>query len=141
MLVAFIGQLVAALVMLKFERSLKEVFYATVFIPLMMAMGGNAGIQAATIIVRGMALGELNTSGTFKRLGKEVQVALFNGGICGILLFTIISILDKPPFAGILALSMLIVIVNASFFGASIPFILKKVGVDPAIATGINDRN
>ena len=137
LLVAFIGQLVAALVMLKFELTLKEVFYATVFIPLMMAMGGNAGIQAATIIVRGMALGELNTSGTFKRLGKEIQVALFNGGICGILLFTIVSILDNPPFAGILALSMVMVIVNASFFGASIPFILKKAGVDPAIATGL----
>ena len=136
LLVAFIGQLIAAVVLWRFETSLKSIFLATVFIPLMMAMGGNAGIQAATIIVRGLALGELNPGGTIKRLAKEVQVSLFNGIIFGVLLFAVIAALDKPLFAFVLAISMLIVILNASFLGASIPLILRRVGVDPAIATG-----
>ncbi len=136
LLVGFCGQLFAALVMKQFEASLKEIFIATFFIPLMMAMGGNAGIQAATIVVRGMALGELNPTETIKRLRKEVQVSLINGTVCGILLFAVVALVDKPPFGLVLALAMLGVIINASFIGASVPLVLSKAGVDPAIATG-----
>ncbi len=136
LLVAFIGQLFAALVLYKFETSLKEIFLVTIFIPLMMAMGGNSGIQAATIIVRGMALGELSHGSTFQRLGKEIKVSLFNGTICGLMLFVVVALFDKPPIGIILALALLIVILNATVFGASIPMILKRAGIDPAIATG-----
>jgi len=136
LLVGFGGQLVAAVVMKQFEASLREIFVATFFIPLMMAMGGNAGIQAATIVVRGMALGELNPGETFKRLRREMQVSLFNGSVCGVLLFAVVAIIDKPPFGVVLALSMIGVILNASFIGASVPLVLRRAGVDPAIATG-----
>lgn len=136
LIIAFIGQLLAALVLKQFETSLKEIFMATLFIPLMMAMGGNSGIQASIIVVRGIALGELNPGDTLQRLSKEIKVALFNGTVCGILLFGVVAVLDKPPFGMVLALAMLTVILNASLFGASIPLILKRVGVDPAIATG-----
>lgn len=136
LLVGFIGQLVAALVLSQFEQSLKDVVLAIFFIPLMMAMGGNSGIQAATIIVRGIALGELNPRDTLKRLRKEIQVSLFNGTVCGILLFGVITLFDKPEFGLVLALAMIIVIFNASVVGATIPLVLRKVGVDPAIATG-----
>ena len=103
---------------------------------MMMAMGGNSGIQAATIVVRGIALGELSPDDTFKRLSREIKVSLFNGTICGILLFVIIAVFDKPPFGFVLSVSMLAVIINASILGANIPLILRRVGVDPAIATG-----
>lgn len=136
LLVALVGQLIAAMVLSQFETSFKDTSIIVIFIPLMMAMGGNAGIQAATIIVRGMALGQLNAGGTAKRLGKEVKVALLNGTVCGIALFALIAVLDAPPFAFVLSISMLIVILNASLFGASIPLMLRRVGVDPALATG-----
>jgi magnesium transporter len=136
LLVAFVGQLIAAVILMKFEASLKSITILIFFIPLMMAMGGNAGIQAATIIVRGMALGELNSGGTLKRLRKEVLVSLFNGLVCGTALFAVVAVVDRPPFAIILSLAMIVVILNASFFGASIPLVLRTVGVDPALATG-----
>ena len=136
LIIAFIGQLLAALVLKQFEASLKEIFIATLFIPLMMAMGGNSGIQASIIVVRGIALGELNPGDTLQRLSKEIKVSLFNGTVCGILLFGVVAVLDTPPFGMVLALAMLTVILNASLFGASIPLILKRVGVDPAIAAG-----
>ncbi|MFQ5649054.1 MAG: magnesium transporter [bacterium] len=136
LLVAFSGELVAALSLSQFEASLKQVFIATFFIPLMMAMGGNAGMQTAIIVVRSMALGELNPGQTFKRLRREVKVSLFNGSVCGILLFLVVSVIDHPPFAFVLAVSMLTVILNASFVGASVPLVLRKIGIDPAIATG-----
>ncbi len=136
LLVGFLGQLFTAFVMKQFEASLKEIFLAAFFIPLMMAMGGNAGIQAATIMVRGMALGELAHGQTLKRLGRELKVSLFNGTVCGILLFGVVAVIDKPPFGAVLAGAMLAVILNASFIGASIPLVLRRAGVDPAIATG-----
>ena len=136
LLVGFVGQLIAALVLFQFEASLKDIFLAIFFIPMMMAMGGNSGIQAATIVVRGIALGELSPDDTFKRLSREIRVSLLNGMVCGLLLFGIIAIFYKPSFGFVLALSMLAVIINASILGASIPLILRRVGVDPAIAAG-----
>jgi len=136
LLVGFGGQLMAALVMKQFEISLREIFMATFFIPLMMAMGGNAGIQAATIVVRGMALGELNPGGTFKRLVREVHVSLINGSICGLLLFAVVTLVDSVLLGLVLALAMVGVILNASFIGSSVPLVLRRFGVDPAIAAG-----
>lgn len=136
LLVAFVGQLVAALVLKQFELSFADRAILIFFIPLMMAMGGNAGIQAATIIVRGLALGELSPADISKRVGKEAQVSLFNGAVCGVFLFAIISVFDEPMFGLVLALAMQIVIFNAAVFGAGIPLVLSRIGVDPAIATG-----
>ncbi|MFQ5751937.1 MAG: magnesium transporter, partial [bacterium] len=106
------------------------------FIPLMMAMGGNSGIQAATIVVRGLALGELNPADTLQRLKKEFRVSLLNGSLCGFLLFGVVTLFGEPRFGIILSLVMLMVILNASFVGASVPLVLRRIGVDPAIATG-----
>ncbi len=136
LLVAFVGEMMSALVLSRFEASLKEVFIAAFFIPLMMAMGGNAGMQAATIVVRGLALGELNPDDTLQRLFKELRVSLINGVVCGILLFGVVSMFGEPRFGILLGSVMLIVILNASFVGATIPLALARFGVDPAIATG-----
>lgn len=136
LLVGLVGQLAAAYILKQFEASLKEIFIATFFIPLMMAMGGNSGIQSATIVVRGLALGELNPGKTFQRLGREVLVSLFNGTVCGVLLFAVIAFLNDPVFGFVLAFSMLLVMLNATVIGASVPLILRKAGIDPAIATG-----
>ncbi len=136
LLVAFGGQLFAAFVLRQFQMSLKEIIAATMFIPLMMAMGGNTGIQAATIIVRGIALGELGHGTTFKRLIREIKVSLFNGTVCSVFLFFAVGFFFESKFGLVLSLSLLIVILNASIVGAGIPLILRKLRVDPAIATG-----
>jgi magnesium transporter len=136
LLVGFVGQLLSALVLKQFEASIAEIVIAVFFIPLMMAMGGNAGIQAATIIVRGLALGELSIDDTRKRLLREFRVSLINGAVCSILLFAIIAAVDRAHFGVVLAMSLMAVILNASFIGSSIPLVLRKAGIDPAIATG-----
>ncbi|HEX9654019.1 MAG TPA: magnesium transporter [bacterium] len=136
LLVAFVGEMLSAFVLSRFEASLKELFIAAFFIPLMMAMGGNAGMQAATIVVRGLALGELNPDETMKRLFKEVRVSVINGAVCGLLLFGAIAMFGEPQFGMLLGGVMLVVMLNASLVGASIPLALGRFGVDPAIATG-----
>jgi magnesium transporter len=99
-------------------------------------MGGNSGIQASTIVVRGLALGQLNPADTLQRLFKEMRVSFINGAVCGILLWAVVSFLGEPRFGMLLGVVMLIVILNASLVGASIPLVLSRFGVDPAIATG-----
>ncbi|MFQ5708515.1 MAG: magnesium transporter [bacterium] len=136
LVVAFVGEMGSAFVLLKFQASLKQIFMAAFFIPLMMAMGGNAGSQAAFIVVRGLVLGELNPGDTFSRLKKEFRVALIIGTSCGVLLFSLVWLFGEPRFGLVLGLCLIVVILNATFVGTSIPLILKSVGVDPAIATG-----
>ncbi len=137
LMIAFVGELFSALVLNHFEASIQQVFIAALFIPLMMAMGGNTGIQAATIVVRGLALGELVPADLLKRLRKEFQVALVTGSVCGAILFVVIStFFGEFRFGVMLGVAMFVVIINASFVGASVPLILRKLGADPAIATG-----
>lgn len=136
LLIAFVGEMFSALVLNHFEASIQKVFIAALFIPLMMAMGGNSGIQAATIVVRAMALGELNPKDTLQRLKKEIRVSLLTGSVCGLLLIGVVTFFGEPKFGMVLGFVMLLVILNASFVGASVPLVLRRVGVDPAIATG-----
>ncbi|RMF61712.1 MAG: magnesium transporter [Calditrichaeota bacterium] len=136
LLVAFVGELCSAMVLRYFEASLQKVFVAAFFIPLMMAMGGNSGSQAAIIVVRGLALGELNPGHLFQRLKKELRVSLLNGAVFAVLLSGVVSLFGDFRFGLILGLIMLVVILNAAIVGSSVPLILKRFGVDPAIATG-----
>ena len=84
-------------------------------------------IQAATIIVRGIALGELSIDGTWRRLRREMRVSLINGSVCGILLFVVVSVIDNPYFGSVLALALLAVILECLFDRCErIPLGLKK---------------
>jgi magnesium transporter len=141
LLFAFAGEIVSASIMSHFEASLEKILIAAFFIPIIMAMGGNAGIQSSTIMVRGLALGEIGLLHARKQIGKEFRVSLINGTICAGLIFTIISIwFSKMPhhleFGAVIGLAMFIIIINATIVGAVIPLFLKKIDVDPAIATG-----
>ncbi len=137
LLIAFLGEMGSAVVLNHFEASIQKIFIAALFIPLMMAMGGNSGSQAAIIVVRGLALGELNPKHLFVRLKKELRVSLVTGSVLGTLLFGTVSIIGGGmSFALLLSLVLMIVIMNASIVGASVPLILKRFDVDPAIATG-----
>ena len=137
LLIGFSGELVSAYILNSFEASLHQIIAAAFFIPIIMAMGGNAGIQSSTIMVRGMATGEISLYEIRKRLLREVFVSLLNGLMCGLLLFVVVTFwLKQPRFGLILATVLLIVIINASFVGSFVPVVLKKIKIDPAIATG-----
>jgi magnesium transporter len=102
-----------------------------------MAMGGNTGTQAATVAVRGLATGDISLVGTGKRLWMEMKVALLNGIICGILLGLIVGVwLSDYGLGSIVAFSLILIIVNSGFIGAAVPLALKRVNIDPALATG-----
>ncbi len=102
-----------------------------------MGMGGSIGQQSSIIVVRGLATGEIGVRDTWRRLWREIRVALFSGLVLALLIFTIVTIWQSDAqFAGVLAGTLIIVVTNASLFGAVIPFFFKKINVDPALATG-----
>jgi magnesium transporter len=131
------GGVLAAFVINQFEASLERVLALSFFFPVIMAMGGNTGTQAATVAVRGLATGDISMVNIGRRLWLEMKVALFNGIICGILLGLIVGTwLSDFVLGGIVALALVLIILNSGFIGAAIPFAFKKMNVDPALATG-----
>lgn len=141
LLVALLMELVAALVMKGYEDYIQNIFIATFFIPVVMAMGGSTGTQAAIVMVRGLSTGEIWLNESLKKLTKEFFVALLNGVVLGsILLVSVLIIFPRDElsmnFALVLSASLIIIIIIATVVGAFIPVILKKFNADPAIATG-----
>ncbi|RLB22285.1 MAG: hypothetical protein DRG71_07285 [Deltaproteobacteria bacterium] len=107
------------------------------FFPVIMAMGGNTGQQAAIIVVRGLATGDISLMKTGRRLLTEFKVALGNGIICGTLLGLIVGTwLSNYELGAVVAVALLAVMINAGLIGSAIPLAFKKIGVDPALATG-----
>jgi magnesium transporter len=135
--VGFLGEMLSALVLKSFQASLDQIIASAFFIPIIMAMGGNAGIQSSAIVVRGLATGEVRSARIGRRLAKETGIAILNGLILSAFLFAICYYwLHDILFGFVAGLALLVVVANATLVGALIPFILERFKVDPAIATG-----
>jgi len=137
LIVAFFGEMISAYVMSRFEASLNEILAVAFFIPVIMAMGGNSGIQTTTIVVRNLATAHDAFSIGRRGLIREIKVAIFNGIIISLLIFAVVTTwLHQPQFGLVIAMAMMVVIFNAALVGATVPVLLKKFDIDPAIATG-----
>jgi magnesium transporter len=138
LVIGLFGGIVAAWILSFFEDKLQQnIVVLMFFVPVVMAMGGNAGIQSSTIVVHGLATGSIGLGDMVQRLLREMRVAFLNGFLCGLLLLLIVTVVWNQPHYGILVgVSLLIVMFVAALVGASIPLLLKRYNVDPAIATG-----
>jgi magnesium transporter len=135
--VGFIGEMLSAMVLKSFQASLDEIIASAFLIPIIMAMGGNAGIQSSAIVVRGLATGEVQAAKVGRRLGKEAGIAIVNGLILSAALFAVCFYwLGDLRFGLVAGLALMVVITNATIVGAMIPLVLDRLKVDPAIATG-----
>jgi len=131
------GGIVAAFVIRHFESSLERIIALSFFFPVIMAMGGNTGTQAATVAVRGLATGDISVMNIGRRIWVEIRVALVNGIICAILLGLIVGLwLSDYRLGLIVALSLVLIVLNSGFIGAAVPLLLKRLEIDPALATG-----
>ncbi|RJR24905.1 MAG: magnesium transporter [Desulfobacteraceae bacterium] len=134
---ALLGELVAAFVISRFEGSLAKVVALSFFFPVIMAMGGNSGTQAAIVVVRGLATGDISMVKIWKRLWVELRVALINGLICGSILALVVGTwLSDPPLGAVVGLALVSIILFSGFAGSAIPLLLKRMKVDPALGTG-----
>ena len=136
---SWVGGIGAASIIGAFENILANIVALAAFIPVILGMGGNIATQSSTIIVRGMATGRVNIGGEIKLIFKEIKVGLILGSLYGILLgvfakFTFTSAPDNLGF--VVGLSICASMVVAATVGTIIPLILRKLDIDPAIATG-----
>lgn len=141
LLAGMFGAGLSGMVIGRFEGALEQAVVLAAFIPIVMAMAGNAGIQSSSIVVQGLASGELWLSDVAKRLGKELGVALLNGVVLAVVLGIAVLVLpvtnEKAFLLALTAsLSMLTVIVLATIIGTTVPIFLHKFEIDPALATG-----
>ncbi len=137
LLVGLAGGLVNALVMSRFEADLRALLSASFFVPVVMGMGGNVANQSATIVVRGLATGELQVKDLVPRLWKESKVGFALGLACSLVMLAVVWLwMGSGATAGVIAIAMACVITQATVMGAFVPLLLKWVGADPAMASG-----
>ena len=128
----------AASVVAIFEDSIAQWATLAVFMPVVAGMGGNAAMQTLTVIVRGIALGELTFANTRKALLKEAVVGLGNGVACGIVAGLVVWIWKGNAWLGlVIASAMLINMFVAATAGTLIPLGLRAMKVDPALASSV----
>jgi magnesium transporter len=137
LIVGLAGEFIAAFVMSRFENSIEKLIALAFFFPVIMAMGGSAGTQAASVAVRGLATGEISLVNVWKRLWVEMKVAMINGLICGIILGVVVSFwIGNIRLGIVISLSLIMIILLSGFNGAAVPLILKRINIDPALASG-----
>lgn len=139
LIIGMAGAFLSGMVIQVFEGTLEQALVLATFIPLVTATGGNAAIQSAAIAVQGLNSGELWVGDAVKRLGKEVLVAFANGVVLGAALGLLVLFLqmgNPVRMALTILLTLFFVVIVATTNGALVPFLLKKMGMDPATSMG-----
>jgi len=137
LLIGLIGGIFGAQVIGKYEHALSQYASMAFFIPLIAAMGGNVGVQSSSIIVQALASKNTGFDSLFKRLLKELAVALINAISLAVLIFIFsYFVYDSLALTISVSLSLILVVVFASVFGTFVPLALDRFNIDPALATG-----
>jgi len=145
LIILFFGQMLTATVIANFEEELAKAVMLALFIPLIISSGGNSGSQAASLIIRSLALGELKLKNWWYVMKKEIFSGLFLGSFLGLIGFTKILVWQKTGLydygvfwvwiGASVSFSLIFVVLWGTLSGSMIPFILKKFKFDPATAS------
>ncbi|UBM25110.1 magnesium transporter [Pseudomonas sp. p1(2021b)] len=119
-----------------FEETIAAHIALVFFLPLLVDSGGNAGAQSATLMVRGLATGEVVMRDWLRMLMRECGVALALGGTMAVAVASLGVLRGGPEIALIVASSMLVIVLVGSLIGMSLPFLLSRFRLDPATASG-----
>lgn len=122
-----------------FQEILQQIVILAVLMPIVASMGGVAGNQTLILVIRGIAMGKIQRSNARKLLVKESSVALLNGLTWSIVVSVLAVVLFQTTWAIglIVGAAMLLNIFASAIAGVAIPFLLKKMGIDPALAGGV----
>jgi magnesium transporter len=121
-----------------FEDTIEKVVALAVLMPIVASMGGVAGSQTLTVVIRGMALGQIGRNNISWLMSRELRVGFLNGMLWALVLGAITSVwFGDPKIAIIIACAMIINLVTAATAGALLPIILKNMKIDPALAGSV----
>ncbi|MBY0244087.1 MAG: magnesium transporter [Sphingobacteriaceae bacterium] len=128
----------AASVIRHFDATITNFPVLSAYMTIIAGMGGNAATQALAVTVRRISLYDLTDSQSYRAVLKEFTVGLINGAVTGLIVFAVALSFDSNPMLGLVVfLAMTGNLIIAGVTGAGIPLILKRIGIDPAIASSI----
>jgi magnesium transporter len=137
LLIGLTGGLASSSLISRFEGDLSLVPQLAFFMPVVAAMGGNAGVQSSAIIVQGLANNTLKSKNILPKLGKEFMVSLLNGTVCALLMLGWNILVGlRTDLALTVSTALVSVIIFASVLGTLTPMLLERFKIDPALATG-----
>lgn len=133
-----ITAIAASIVIGFFDTTIESIVALAILMPIVASMGGNAGTQTLTVTVRQMALGDISGEDAKDTILKEVYLSIMNGLLFALLIGLIAWGWFNIPLLGlVIAISMIINLVSAGFFGSVIPLVLQKAGIDPAVGSTV----
>jgi magnesium transporter len=136
--VNLVTALMAAMVSDLFEATLSQLAVLAILNTIVPSMGGVAGNQTLTLVIRGMALGHVNASNSRWLISKEISIGFLNGAIWAILIASVIALWKQDYMLGvIIAFAMLVNMIAAALAGATLPIIMKRLKIDPALAGSV----
>ena len=128
----------AAFVLYAFEPTLDQIVATAVLFPIVMSMGGIAGTQTLTLMIRGMATGQVSSSNATALLRRELAVGMLNGVVFSVVIAVIAMIwYEDVPLGLVMAAAILVNLVAGALAGALIPGMLRRMSIDPALAGGV----
>jgi magnesium transporter len=136
--VNLITAIMASIVIGFFQSTIQKIVALAVLMPIVASMGGNAGTQTLVLVVRGIALGTVTRQNARQVLVRELAVSLLNSFLWALVIAVVAIVWYQEPRLGlIIGISMAINLVAAALSGVLIPLAVKKLGVDPALASGV----
>lgn len=136
--VNLVTALMAAMVSDLFEATLSQLAVLAILNTIVPSMGGVAGNQTLTLVIRGMALGHVNANNSRWLISKEIAIGFLNGAIWAVLIASVIALWKQDYMLGvIIAFAMLVNMIAAALAGATLPMIMKRLKIDPALAGSV----
>jgi magnesium transporter len=129
-------EMVAALVIHFYDRTLAQVILLAAFIPVIQATSGNTGLQSVTMVVRGLATGDVRLDRWWEALRRQIQTSSIIGAVCAAAVGAAGLLWHSPVFGLVVAVSMFVSVNLAGAAGTAIPMLSKRLGFDPALTAG-----
>ncbi len=137
LVILLITSYLSSIVLKNYSDIMQIVIPLAFFIPMLTGTCGNTGMQSATLIIRGMATGEIELNDFFKIISREILMGVFLGIVLGLFSFIRAYFVDANPRVGItVGLAVIISVTAANITGAVLPLVLKRLKIDPAISAG-----
>lgn len=131
-----IGSLLSGAILWFFRYTIQEVVAIVSFIPVIAAMGGNVGLQSSTLIIRGLATGLVELTDIWPVFFREVKIGLVMGLACGLTLTVVGWVFHEGYLGMVVGVSLIIAFLVSTSMATIMPVVLKRMGVDPAVAAG-----
>jgi magnesium transporter len=147
LLVTLFGGFLTSVILRAFHAQISQIVALAYFVPIVLAMGGNTGIQSSTLVVRSIALGTLEGRNIFRILFKEILAGALMGSACGLIVWMWARFLMEQGggtapglavglLAAVVGVALFAAMTFAASFGALVPIVLNRLRVDPAVASG-----